>query len=419
MSSAIDIFIADARDVTIAEAAERLGLAFARSGNEHAQPCPVTGGKDRFAFNTLKGKWRCRQCDIGGQDAIGMAAHCLELDLKSREGFLEACSAALGRPIPEGGERESEEDRSARLARIEKRRAESAAGEAERQRQAGDFRERERRKARGIWEAAEPLWRSSLPFGRFYLQGRGCGVPEGPWLRVASPVTYWHGQDERGMPRDLHSGAAMIAPFVRFGSDLSAEIVGCHITWIDLDNPPKFRPQLADAGTGEMLPTKKMRGSKKGGVIPLAGDPAARRWVGAEGIENTLAIGHAEGFLRDTFYFAAGDLGNLAGPADPKSKFAHPELTTVDKAGRTRPVIVAGPVPRFSTDGEPDAMVVPDHVHVLEIYVDGDSEPLMTAAAMLRVRARHSAGGRKINFVWALPNADIAGMLANRDEAFR
>lgn len=449
MTAATDTFVADAQDVTIAEAAERLSLVFARSGNEHAQPCPVTGGKDRFAFNTQKNKWHCRQCDIGGQDAIGMAAHCLELDLKRREGFLEACSAVLGRPIPEGGERESEEDRAARLARIAARRAKSAAAEADRQRQADDFRDRERRKARGIWEAAMPL--RSLPSSpaHVYLRQRGCGMPDGRWLRVASPVTYWHGQDERGMPRDMHSGAAMIAPFIRLvdpaagrGSGWSSpdssgapaqgqprsgdaarepewEIVGCHITWIDIDNPPKFRPQIVDPATGELLPTKKMRGTKKGGLIPLAGGPAARRWVGAEGIENTLAIAGEEDFRADTFYFAAGDLGNLAGPADPRSKFAHPELTTVDKAGRMRPVMVAGPVPRPQKPGEePDAMVVPGHVDDLVLLADGDSERVMTFAAMARAKARHARPNRRIPVVWPLPGTDFAAMLAGRDEAF-
>ncbi len=87
-----------------------------------------------------------------------------------------------------------------------------------------------------------------------------------------------------------------------------------------------------------------MRGSKKGGLIPLAGHPRMERWVGGEGIENTLAVARAENLRPDTFYFAAGDLGNLSGPADPASRFAHPTLKKEDTKGRLRAVMVQGPV---------------------------------------------------------------------------
>lgn len=412
MTDAISEFIEEARGVTIAEAAARLGLAFKRSGTEHPQPCPQTGGEDRFSFNTAKNTWVCRGCDRGGRDAIGLAAHCEDLDLSRSDGLLAACALVLGRPVPEGAERESEEERQARLARKEARRRKAAQEAARRAASQADFRQKEQRRARGIYEAARPL--DGKDAASAYLRRRGCGVPDGRWLRVSAEVTYWHGQDERGEPLSLHVGPAMIAPFI--GEDLA--LIGCHITWIDLNRPPKCRPRLADPDTGEVLPTKKMRGTKKGGLIPLAGDPASRRWVGAEGIENALAFAKWERLRADTFYFAAGDLGNMAGPADPRYRRKHPTLTRPDRNGKPRPVMVPGPVPLFRQGGEPDAMFVLDHVDELVLIGDGDSEPVMTAAAMVRAKTRHARPGRLIPIIMPRPGTDFAAMLAGHDEAF-
>jgi len=413
MSAELDEFVAEARRVSVEEAAKRLELNFTGKRHEHPGPCPVCGGTDTFSFNTAKNAWNCRAGGVGGRDALGLAAHVQELDLNSKDGFLEACSAVTGRDIPEGGERETPEARALRLARLDalklKRCEEMAAREVER----NDFRERERQKARGIVERAAPLSSASLPQGRFYLQNRGCGWSDDTWLRVSAEQTYWHGQDERGQPIALHVGPAMVAPFV----NLEGDVVGCHITWIDLLQKPKFRPVITDPETGEILPTKKMRGSKMGGLIPLAGVMAARRWVGGEGIENVLAFARWEGFRADTFYFAAGDLGNLAGPADPASRFAHPELTKTDAHGRMRRVMVPGPVPKPGLAPE-DAMPVADHVNELVLLADGDSERIMTASAMARAKARCARPGRLIPVVWPKPGTDFAAMLAGAECAF-
>lgn len=420
MTAELDLFIEEARQVSIAQAVPLLGLKLAGKRDEHAGPCPVCGGTDTFAFNTRKNKWNCRTGGVGGQDAIGLAAHVLGLTLSTREGFLEACAAVSGRPVPDGGERESDADRAARLARLEALRLKHYEEMARQQADANDFRDRERRRARGIYEAAAPLRGSGMTFGRFYLQRRGCGVPDDRWLHVADDVTYWHGQDELGRPAPLHSGPAMIAPFISLppvADGEGFEIIGCHITWIDLDRPTKYRPAIVDPKTGELLPTKKMRGTKQGGLIPLAGRLGALRWLGAEGIENTLAFARWEGFRGDTFYFAAGDLGNLAGPADPKSRFAHPEVTKPDRNGIARPVMVAGPVPLIRPD-RADAMVVADHVDELVLLGDADSERVMTASAMARAKARHARPGRLIPVVWPRPGTDFAALMAGADAAY-
>nr|WP_295465232.1 P4 alpha zinc-binding domain-containing protein [Mesorhizobium sp.] len=413
MTGLLDQFIEDARGVSIEAAAGQLGLQFKTRGQEHAQPCPNCGGTDTFAFNTVKNAWNCRHGGAGGRDAIGMAAHCLDLDISRRDGFLEACAAVLVAPIPDEGERESDAERAARQARIAERKRQNEAEAAKREADQADFREREREKARGIYAHAARL---SSPTGRTvrdYLARRGvdlsAGVAIARWVRAAGALTYWHGQDAAGRPADIHSGPAMVLPFL--GSDMT--VIGCHQTWIDLDRPPKYRPVLSDPDTGELLPTKKMRGSKKGGLIPLSGHPDARRWVGAEGIENTLAFAGWEEFRPDTFYFAAGDLGNLSGPADPASRFAHPTLTKVDKAGRTRPVMVAGPVPLLT--GEADSIWVSDRVDELVLLADGDSERVMTAAAMARAKARHARLGRKIFVVWPKAGFDLSELARTMD----
>lgn len=435
MSEVIKLFVDDARDVSIEAAAKILNLKFKRSGFEHPQPCPNCGGTDTFAFNTTKNKWNCRAGGVGGNDGIGMAAHCHDLDVRKREGFLEACSIVLDRDIPDEGERESYEDRAARLKRLEERRLQNEAAAAERADSQADFREKERAKARGIVKAAIGLRTSADPRGRHYLEYRCNGFPDAAWLRFGPNVPYWHGQDERGGPLGLFSGPAIVAPFI--GPDLAA--IGCHITWIDLRQPPKFRPllfgltkegreaglvewafgdappmaiDLAD-GLYEQLPSKKMRGSKKGGLIPIAGHPEARRWVGGEGIENGVAFGVWEGFRADTFYFAAGDLGNLAGPAEPSSRFAHPMLKKLDVKGVARPVMINGPKPKLD---QSDAMWVADQVDELVLLGDGDSEPVMTAAAMARARARHARPGRLIPIVWPRAGYDFSRMAVETGE---
>lgn len=400
MTSALDDFIADARAVTIEEAATRLGLKFTGKRNDHPQPCPACGGTDRFSFNTAKNAWSCRGAG-GGRDAIGMAAHVEDLNLKMRSGFLAACEAVTGREAPAHEDRESDADRAARKARLEQRRLEAYEAMAAREADAVDWRERERARARGIYDAAAPIAGTAAAL---YVEKRGCGVPDGRALRFSAGQPYWHGEDERGRPAVLFTGPAMVAPFI--GPDLA--VIGCHITWIDIRNPPKYWPSIVDPATGELLPSKKMRGSKKGGLIPLAGRVSARRWAGGEGIENGLAFAGWEGFRDDTFYFAAGDLGNLTGPAG--SRFAHPTLKRPpDARGIVRPVMVAGadPKPDQSPD---DALWIGDHVDELVFLGDGDSEPVMTIAAMARARARAARPGRSTFLVWPPAGRDFAAL---------
>jgi hypothetical protein len=406
VTTIIDLFIEEARGIDVVDTAIGLGLVRADFKGNHSGPCPVCQGKDRFAISSAKQAWHCRNCGLGGKDGISLIAHAKHIDLKTRGGFLAACAEVLGKPLPDDAERESEEEISARLQRIEEQKRKNELAAAERTKEQDGYREREVNKARGIFFNAAAWPHASVAA---YLKARtGFDMPQEvfSYLRCAARATYWHGKDDRGHDISHHVGPAMVAAFV----DLDSHVTGCHQTWIDMGNGPKFRPDLGADSEGNALPTKKMRGTKKGSVIPLFGLMSSARWVGAEGIENGLSIAGAEQFRADTFYFAAGDLGNLAGPADPKSSFAHPELTKQDVRGRTIKVRVAGPEPK--ADQAPgDAMQLSAHVTELVLLADGDSEIVFTAAAMARAEKRLSREGLQIQTWWPPAGMDFAALM--------
>ena len=405
MTDAIDMFIEEARAVTVTDAAQLIGVAV--TAKNYAGPCPSCGGRDRFSISPSREAWNCRGCGRGGRDGISLMALANGHDVSVRRGFLAACADALGRPVPAEGERETDAERADRLRRIEeqkRRNEERARAQADSQ---NEFRLREINKARGIFLHAVDA--SGSDVARYLRLRTGYDMAPEVFanLRFSARHTYWHGQDDRGHPLDIYSGPAMIAPFV----NLERRIIGCHQTWIDLNNAPKYRPDLGTEEHGEALPAKKMRGTKKGGLIPLFGLMTSTRWVGGEGIENGLAIAGAEGFRRDTFYFAAGDLGNLAGPADPKSAFSHPTLKKEDKRKRLIPVRVQGPKPREDQAAD-EAMQVADHATELVLLADGDSELVATAAAMARAEKRLELDGRSISTWWPPEHMDFSKLMA-------
>jgi hypothetical protein len=52
----------------------RRSLQLKRVGAELVGPCPVCGGRDRFAIHTTKQLWNCRNCGVGG-DIIDFVRH--------------------------------------------------------------------------------------------------------------------------------------------------------------------------------------------------------------------------------------------------------------------------------------------------------------------------------------------------------
>ena len=409
-NEAIEDFIARAKRVTVVQAALLKNYKLGKA--EFTGPCPrCAQGTDRFSINATKQVFNCRSCG-GGRDGIAFMAHILDLNLRDRTEFLEACSAALANePIPEGGERETDEQRQARLSRLDAVRA-----QAERDNQADEektaaFREAAVKKARGIYLNASPVVESNARPLREYLRLRtGFDMPNGVFenIRYHDRHTYWLSEkDDLGRNLELHCGPAMIAPFVTIGG----MVTGCHETWIDLGNAPKFRPDLGFDQHGKRRPTKKMQGTKKGSLIPIFGLMTAVRWVLGEGIETVAAFAGAEGWRDDTFYCAGGDIGNLTGPADKDSWFYHDTLTVADSLGRLKRVKVHGPVPRAGQSPE-DAVQVPDHVTAALLLADGDSEPVATAAAMVRAETRLAAPNRLVETAWPPAGEDFASAIS-------
>lgn len=369
----------------VAEIAARY-VELRRSGGRLSGPCPICGGgrgSQRFEVKADGESWVCAVCTDGG-DVIRL--------VEKVEGcsFTDACERL-------GGRASADPEAIARLA------AEREAKRAKRDADAAAFREAERRRLWKIWRAALPIART--PAAR-YLEGRGLIVPDDcPGLRYMPAAAYFHGQaeDERGKMSAavLHRGPAMVAAFIRADGTFG----GLHTTWLTERDPPS-KLQLSDPQTGELLPAKKMRGSKTGAHILVARGPGdLRQLVIGEGIETAASVFTAlvgAGRPIDGMQFwAAGDLGNLAGRAT--QTIAHPSLKRPDG----RPQRVPGPMP----DPDDPGLAIPDSVEDLLLLGDGDSEPLLTHCAMERAARRYARPGRTIRPVFAPIGVDLNNVL--------
>ncbi|MGV2188780.1 DUF7146 domain-containing protein [Agrobacterium vitis] len=414
-SPIIDDFVTRARDVTVSDAMDRLGIVEPKGRTEYQGPCPrCHDGKDRFSVNRTKNVFNCRTCG-GGRDGIGLAAVWHDLDLRNRAEFLMACGHALGETVPAEGEQETEEQRLAREQRAADSRAKADKKRAENDAKADKERQKAITLGRNLWlNALDCLAAGQREAEGYALIRRYLRFRTGFWphdgvfehIRFLPRATYYHGQDELGRVAALYTGPALSVPFV----NLDGRITGSQQIWIDLANKPKFRPQLVDA-EGKPLSSKKMHGGKKGSILPVFGSPEAARWVVGEGIENPAAWAGPEGWREDTFYLAAGDIGNLAGPRDPASDFKHPTLKNQDSAGRWRRVNVQGPAPK--PDIEPsEAMQVPAHVTELLVLADGDSEPVQTAACLARMSSRLKRPGLDIQIQFPPQGTDFSEAFA-------
>lgn len=62
-----DLPVDAAREVSILDAAERLGIELKKMGLSHRAPCPIHGGEGmNFAVRAKKGKFKCFVCDASG-----------------------------------------------------------------------------------------------------------------------------------------------------------------------------------------------------------------------------------------------------------------------------------------------------------------------------------------------------------------
>jgi hypothetical protein len=251
-----------------------------------------------------------------------------------------------------------------------------------------------------MWNEGRPLPGSSA--GE-YLERRGICVFPLPGVRAHDDVPYFihaAGADGKVAPREVHRGPAMLAAII--GAD--GRFSGLHITYIDLAQP-KGKLVLAEAATGEVMPAKKVRGSKQGGRIELVRHAAPARLYLGEGIETVLSVHRA---LSATGRLALGaafwssvDLGNLGG----KAAETVPHPTARSAAGRA--LRLPGPVPDLAEPGIP----VPHSVCDLVLLGDSDSDRFTTEAALERARARYARPGRTIRIAWPPAGRDFNDML--------
>ncbi|MFG6535540.1 primase-helicase zinc-binding domain-containing protein [Sulfitobacter sp. 1A16787] len=341
----------EAKAIPILEAMERLGVAGLHNlGHEKVGPCPVCGGKDRFSINPTKGVFNCRRCDRGG-DVIALAEHVLACD------FLRALDFLVGEAAPEIDQRA-----------LEARRKKAREAEAKREAAAAEFRARAVEDARAIWARAVP---GEGTAAQAYLAGRGIRFDAWPpSLRFIAdhPMI----KKAPGMPRaaQVHRGPALIGAI----QNPQGRITAVHQTWIDPRQPGQ-KADIRNPATGEALPAKLVRGSKKGGAIRLGKVVDGCTLVMGEGIETTasaLVAWRQPGAV----YWVGIDLGNMAG----RQKGRNTGLPDLE-------------------DGE--AFVPPPEVAKLIYLQDGDSDPTTTRAKLLAGLRRAMA-----------QNPDIEAMIA-------
>jgi hypothetical protein len=327
--------------------------------------------------------WACAVCQDGG-DVIRL--------VEKVEGcsFLAAIERLGGRVAvdPEQARRLFEQREKKRLAREK-----TAAG----------FREAERKRLWRMWESAVKDVHAT-PVEN-YLAGRGLRLPARcPGLRYLPTAPYWHGEtiDSRGrkFPRKIHAGPAMLAAFIRPDGNFG----GLHVTWLTADDVPT-KPEIIDPDSGEVLGSKKMRGSKTGAYIAIVKLPAPRRLVIGEGIETVLSVWTAHQLagrpLDDMAFWAAGDLGNLAGRA----------TRTIDHPTLKRPNGRPQKLPDRYPDPDDSGLSIPDSVEELILLGDGDSEPFLTECAMERAAHRYARPGRVIRIAFAPAGMDFNDVL--------
>jgi hypothetical protein len=392
MSRLTEAQIADLKDrVDLADLAQGLGARLRQSAGRWVGSCPICGG-GRLAtrFEIKASGWVCAVCEDGG-DAISLVRKATGCDFGS----------AIERL---GGPRvlTPEEERKLAGDRANKEKREKA--------QAESYRRSEIAACRRIWEMGRAPTADRL--GRYHA-GRGLLLPSTALIRELDNAAYFHGEevDERGrrQPRVLYRGPAQVAAQI----DNDGEFVGVHITYLLADWSAKV--ELSDPETGELLPSKKMRGSKKGAHIVLRTPASAEierarregqpvRLFMGEGIETVGQVGtslkHARRLMPADMFWASGDLGNLGGAH--LGTVAHPTL----KTPKGRPQRIPGPEP----DVDAAAILIPAEVTHLCLLGDGDSEPFLTSTTMERARRRYARPGLTIGIAMAAAGEDFNSM---------
>ncbi len=382
-----DAQIADIKNrADLAKVAQELGAVLRKSGGHLIGSCPMCGGGKKHGRPTrfsIKGDvWGCAACKCGG-DVIELVRRA------------KGCSFTQALELL-GGARllTPEEEQELKRRRADAEREREAANEA--------YRLKELNRALSIWSHAHVV--SDRGVVTRYLAARGISLPRSAIVRETADEPYFHGEtvlpNGKKMPRRIHNGPAMVAAFI----DNAGAQVGVHLTWLERDGSSKAK--ICDPETGEVLPPKKMRGSKKGCHLVLRQGAVIFRLFIAEGIETVLSVAvalHKQGkLLPSDAFWAAGDLGNLGGPA--ADSVLHSHLLN-DKG---HPLKIPGPVP---DPNDKRFIHIPDSVTTLVLLGDGDSEKELTDHAMARAKTRYAKPGRVVAIAMADAGGDFNDMV--------
>ncbi len=159
---------------------------------------------------------------------------------------------------------------------------------------------------------------------------------------------------------------------------------------------------------GAPFKPKVMVGDKAGSALKLIGPAAPRFLALGEGIETALSLftvmARAGRVTPDMAFWAAGDLGNMAGRA--ADRIPHPHLR--DAQGRVRMI------PGHEPDRASPAAPIPDSVTDLVLIGDGDSDAAATRAALARAAHRHARDGRTIRILMAPQGGDLNDWLTGK-----
>lgn len=333
MHRAPDPRIDIANAMPMQEIVDRLPLeGLRREGRELVGPCPKCGGRDRFAVNPDRGVFNCRICQARG-DGIELVRHVMGCD------FLGALEHLCG------------ERREVDPEELKRRRQAAAAAKAKREAEAERYRQWAIRDAQTIWRSS--IAPEGTPVIDYLAHARRIRLPVLPKsIRFKPDHPYVRKLNKRLVT--LHRGPCMIAA-VQGPDDRLAAV---HQTWIDLDREDG-KAVIVDPESGEVFPSKMVRGSQKAGAIRLDGEASAGVLIMGEGIETTLS---ARLIRPDAAaYWAGVSLGNMGGPMLK--------------------------IPGVKHSGEPDlderAFVPPPWVKRLVFIQDGDSDPEFTRATLL------------------------------------
>ncbi|WP_299558690.1 hypothetical protein [uncultured Sulfitobacter sp.] len=365
--------VMDAKGIPMTEVVHRIGIAgLIAQGAEMVGPCPLCGGKDRFAINLRSNLFQCRKCDdVKGGDQIALVMQVLNLSFPDALKWL--CGDAPAHIDP---------------AELQRRRARAAADAARQAEEQDRYRRRAIDDAKRIWQRSEGADRGLV---RAYLKARGITetmMPEVPRaLRLLPDHPYV--KKVAGQLVTCHRGPCMISAIQAPGGMLEA----VHQTWISAA-APHGKAQITQDGAD--LPAKLVRGSKKGGAIRLHTPRDTDTMVVGEGIETTLTA-MAAAPVPSAAYWAGVDLGNMSGRMQRIKGTRHSGL------------------PDMTDD---TAFVPPPWVRRLIFIQDGDSDPKATRAKLesgLR-RAMARVPRLKGQIVHAGAGVDLNDVLNSNEE---